>query len=169
MAIDYRPFELRPYPEPTLRADSDYLKRAWAKSVYPAAERMKVTMKQPTVDPQPHTRLAFEGMYFAAGQGKAGEYNTAVMQAFFQRSEDIGKLAVLAKLAAGVGLPEAEFTEALESGAYTAKHKVLVEGARQFVNVVPTFIIGQQRVEGLYPVELLEQLIDDELRRVQAG
>ena len=66
-------------------------------------------MKLPSVSPQPYTRLAHEGMEFAKDHGKGNDYAHALFEAFFQRSEDIGKLDVLTRLASGVGLNAAEF------------------------------------------------------------
>jgi hypothetical protein len=36
------PFELRPYPNETLRPEGDYLQRAWQQRIYPIAHRMGV-------------------------------------------------------------------------------------------------------------------------------
>ena len=42
--LDYRAFELRPEPVPTLPPDGEYLTRVWDQSVYPMAERMGATV-----------------------------------------------------------------------------------------------------------------------------
>ena len=69
------PFELRPYPNETLRPEGEYLQRAWTKSVYPIARQMGVAIKLPTVSPQPHSHLAFEGFQYANEHGRGNEYN----------------------------------------------------------------------------------------------
>jgi hypothetical protein len=84
------PFELRPYPTPTLRPEGAYLQNAWRQSIYPIARRMGVDIKLPQVSPQPYTRLAFEGLEFAKDRDKGDEYNDRVMRAFFQESRNIG-------------------------------------------------------------------------------
>ena len=43
------PFELRPYPNQTLRPDGEYLQRAWRQSVYPIARQMGVPITLPKV------------------------------------------------------------------------------------------------------------------------
>src|SRR6201985_1248038 len=103
------PFELRPYPEETLRPEGDSLRRAWRQSVYPIARRMGVPIKLPTVSPQPHSHLAFEGFQYAREQGRGNEYNHRVLEAFFVESQDIGDIGVLTKLAGEVVLDEKEF------------------------------------------------------------
>src|SRR5436853_5245801 len=112
------PFELRPYPNETLRPEGDYLRRAWRQSVYPTARQMGVPIKLPTVSPQPHSHLAFEGFQFAKEHGKANEYNHRVLKAFFVESQDIGDIGVLTKLAGEVGLDGKEFGEVLRSRKY---------------------------------------------------
>src|ERR1041384_1670711 len=98
------PFELRPFPNPTLKPDGDYLQRAWQESVYPLARRMGVAIKLPQGSPQPHTHLAFEGYQYANQHGKGNEYNHQILKAFFVESQDIGNIDVLTKLAGEVGL-----------------------------------------------------------------
>jgi predicted DsbA family dithiol-disulfide isomerase len=77
------PFELRPYPNETLRPEGDYLQRAWHQSVYPIARMMGVPIKLPDVSPQPHTHLAFEGYQYAREHGQGNAHNDRVLQAFF--------------------------------------------------------------------------------------
>ena len=164
------PFELRPEPTPTLHPDSDYLQTAWQKSVYPMAERLGVEMHLPQLSPQPHTRLAHEGMLFAREHGrdeKANAYNDAVFRAFFVNSEDIGNIDVLAHLAKDIGLDESAFREALESGKYTDVHRYLLQHATREMRVeaVPTLVIGQQILRGLYPEEVIGAVLDEELAK----
>ena len=58
--VEWMPFELRPYPTPTLKPEGQYLKEAWKHSVYPMAKSMGIPIILPDVSPQPYTRLAFE-------------------------------------------------------------------------------------------------------------
>ena len=122
-------------------------------------------MKLPTVSPQPHTRLAHEGMEFAKAHGKGNDYAHALFAAFFQRSEDIGQIEVLARLGGDVGLDRAELRRALEEGTYREQTKDMLRQSRmQMVTAVPTFIIGRQRVSGLYPAETLAQIVDEQMK-----
>jgi predicted DsbA family dithiol-disulfide isomerase len=168
--VEWMPFELRPEPVPTLRPDSDYLQTAWTKSVYPMAERLGVEMHLPTVSPQPHTRLAHEGMLFArkhGGDDKANAYNDAVFRAFFVNSEDIGDLNVLARIAEKVGLNPAEFRRSLDSGEYTEVHRYLLQHATREMRVegVPMIVVGTQVLRGLYPEEVIAAVVDEELAK----
>ena len=151
------PFELRPYPNPTLRPEGDYLQRAWQQSVYPFARRMGVPIRLPSVSPQPHTYLAFEGYQFAKERGKGNEYNYRVLGAFFVEGQDIGDPEVLAKLAGEVGLDGQEFRAALESRTYREAHQRALWHAYQEMGVtgVPLFVIGDGVLTGLQNREIL--------------
>src|SRR5688572_853353 len=54
--IEWLPFELRPFPQPTLRPEGEYLQTAWRRSVYPLASRLGVEIRLPDVSPQPYSR-----------------------------------------------------------------------------------------------------------------
>jgi predicted DsbA family dithiol-disulfide isomerase len=159
------PFELRPEPYPTLRPEGDYLQRAWRQSVYPIAHSMGVPIQLPTVSPQPHSHLAFEGYQYAKEHGKGNAYNHRVLEAFFVESQDIGDVDVLTRLAGEVGLDEKEFREALESRKYRQAHQRAMRHAYEEAGVtgVPMFVIGHQVLTGLQDREALEAAIEQEL------
>src|SRR5438552_364448 len=161
------PFELRPYPNETLRPEGDYLQRAWHQSVYPIARQMGVPIKLPTVSPQPHSHLAFEGFQFAKEHRKGNEYNHRVLTAFFVESKDIGDIGVLAKLAGEVGLDEKAFEEALRTRRYREAHQRALRHAYQEAGVtgVPMFVMGDLVLTGLQDKETLEAVIEEELAR----
>ncbi len=148
--IEWKPFELRPHPQPTLRPEDEYLPSIWERAVYPMARRMGVDITLPTVSPQPYTRLAFEGYQYAAEHGKGVAYTQRMFRAFFRDDLDLGEPDVLARLAEEIGLDGAGFRKALDEGTYTEKHQeALREAAAHRVQAVPTIIVGDQRVEGV--------------------
>jgi predicted DsbA family dithiol-disulfide isomerase len=122
---------------------------------------MGIDIKLPTVSPQPYTALAFEGLLFAQERGKGNAYNSAVMQAFFQRDLNIGSIDVLEEIASEVGLPSDEFRRALESGAYREQERRLLRHAyaESGVTGVPLFVIGDLRLVGLQDRHTLEEAI----------
>lgn len=165
--IEWMPFELRPYPTATLRPEEDYLQTTWAQSVYPMAEKMGIEIVLPGVSPQPHTHLAFEGYQYAKEKGKGTAYHERMMKAFFQEEQDIGNIDVLTKLAGEIGLDENGYREAIESGKYEEAHQKALAHAYEEANItaVPTFIIGDTVLAGLYSKEAIEQVIDEELKK----
>ena len=158
------PFELRPEPHPTLRPEGDYLQRAWEQRVYPIARRMGVPIKLPSVSPQPHSHLGFEGYQYAREDGKGNEYNHRVLEAFFVESQDIGDVGVLTRLAGEVGLDGREFGEALRTRKYREAHRRALRHAYEEVGVtaVPMFVIGGRVLTGLQRRETLEAAIEQE-------
>ena len=165
------PFELRPYPNETLRPDGDYLQSAWKNSVYPIARQMGVPITLPTVSPQPHSHFAFEGFQYAKEYGKGNEYNHRVLTAFFVESQDIGDIGVLTKLAGEVGMDQNKFGEALKSRKYREAHQRALSHAYQKAGVtgVPMFVIGSQVLTGLQDQETLEAVIGEELTANKGG
>jgi predicted DsbA family dithiol-disulfide isomerase len=163
--VEWMPFELRPYPNPTLKPEGDYLQNGWKNNVYPTADRFGVKMVLPRVSPQPYTHLAFEGFQFAKEQGRANAYNHRIMKAFFQEEKDIGDVDVLTALAVEVGLSEVKFKKALETRKYKETHQKALHHAYEEakITVVPTFIIGDRVLPGLYSQDSLEQVIDEEM------
>jgi predicted DsbA family dithiol-disulfide isomerase len=161
------PFELRPYPNPTLKPEGDYLQNGWKQNVYPTAERFGVKIVLPRVSPQPYTHLAFEGFQFAKENGKGNEYNHRILKAFFQEEKDIGEIDVLTELAAEVGLNGEEFKKALETRKFKETHQKALHHAYEEAKItaVPTFIIGDRVLPGLYSQEAFEQVIEEEIQR----
>lgn len=168
--VEWMPFELRPYPNPTLEPEGDYLQKTWQQAIYPTAKRMGIPIVLPSVSPQPYTHIAFEGYQYAKEKGKGNEYNLRILRAFFQEEQDIGNVDVLTKLAGEVGLEEAMYRDALESRKYKASHqKALEQSAQANITAVPTFTIGDTKVSGMRSKESLEQIFTDELNKQQAS
>lgn len=160
--IEWMPFELRPYPTPTLRPEDSYLQTVWPQSVYPVARRFGVALKLPSVSPQPYSALAWQGYQYAREKGLGNEYNHRVLSAFFQDDLDIGRIEVLATLAQELGLDAADFEAALREGRYVAAHnQALAQAREQGVSSVPSLRIGRHWLPGVQPAELLVRVLRD--------
>ncbi|MFD4139755.1 DsbA family protein [Streptomyces sp. NPDC058572] len=168
--IEWKPFELRAHPHPTLRPEDEYLPAIWARAVYPMARRLGVDIALPTVSPQPYTQLAFEGYQFAAERGEGIAYTRRMFRAFFQEDQDLGQLDILQALAEEIGLDGAAFRIALEDGTYREKHQHALREARAHqVQSVPTILVGDTRIEGVpSPVQLRKAILDAQSERVDA-
>jgi len=163
------PFELRPYPTPTLKPEEDYLQNTWKNSVYPTADRFGIRIVLPRVSPQPYTHLAFEGFHFAKEHGKATEYNHRVLKAFFQEERNIGEIPVLTELAEEIGLDGESYRKSLETRKYKEVHEKALHHAYEEAKItaVPTFIIGDRVLPGLYSQKTLEDVIDQEMKKCE--
>ncbi|WP_174733317.1 DsbA family protein [Mesobacillus harenae] len=165
--VEWMPYELRPYPNETLKPEGDYLQNTWKQAVYPMANQMGIEIVLPKVSPQPYTHLAFEGYQFAKEYGKANEYNDRILRAFFQEEQDIGSIKVLTKLAEEVGLEPEGYREALETRKYKEAHQKALNHSYSEANItaVPTFVIGETVVAGARSKETLEKIIEEEANK----
>lgn len=118
VTVEWRAFELRPEPVPTLDPAGDYLRTTWARAVYPMAEERGLTLRLPPV--QPRSRLAHEAAAFARARDPElfARLHHALFRAFFEHGRDIGDPQELQSIGATVGLPATELRAALEAGEH---------------------------------------------------
>jgi predicted DsbA family dithiol-disulfide isomerase len=158
--IEWMPFELRPYPTPTLKPEDEYLPRVWKASVYPMAERLGVPIKLPTVSPQPYTRKAFLGLQYAKQEGKGNGYAIAVMKAFFQQNLNIGEDHVLKSILENLELKPARLDEFVNSPQANAQHDADLQYAKRVgIQAVPSLAVGAQFFSGVPSVQALRDAI----------
>lgn len=163
--IEWMPFELRPYPTPTLKPEGDYLQQTWEQSVYPMAKQLGIPIILPRVSPQPYTHLAFEGYQFAKEQGLGNAYNHRMFTAFFQEEKDLGNLEVLTQLATEIGLEAAAFRRVLQDRTYKEHHQAALRHAAEHMHItaVPSFVIGNRLYRGMLREQDFKQILDSEL------
>jgi len=141
ITIQWRAFELRPEPVPTLQPDGDYLRTTWDRSVYPMAEQRGMILRLPPV--QPRSRKAFEAAAFARDNGFSDEMRLALFKAFFEQGLDLGDIAVLTTIGAQVGLEPENLRRALENAQYTEEVAEDTRLARDLgISGVPAMMIG---------------------------
>lgn len=154
--IVWMPFELRTYPTPTLRPEDDYLPAAWKQGVYPAAERLGVPMRLPTISPQPYTRKVFLGLQYAVEHGQGDAYVDAVLRAFFQEDRNIGETDVLKGILEGLGLEPQGLDAVLASPLHGARHDAaLLEAQEVGIRAVPSVAVGDRLFSGMPQPEVL--------------
>lgn len=157
--VEWLPFELRPRGTKQLDPMKDPEKlAAWKYYVEPRIEELKLNMKLPSMSPHPYTDYAHEGYEVAKEFNKEVEYNSKVYNAFFQEGRDIGNIDILTELAAEVGIEGEIFKASIES----RKYKDIVKNAYEKADVraVPTFIIGDEKIEGAASKEVFERAIE---------
>jgi predicted DsbA family dithiol-disulfide isomerase len=157
--VRWRAFELRPDPVPTLDPAGDYLRDAWKNSVYPLAEKLGITMKLPPV--QPRTRRAHQAAHWARSRGRFDDYHAAVFRAFFERGEDIGQMAVLARVAEDLALDGDALREALARGEFEPSVLGDERDAEALgIHGVPAFVAERRAMlSGVQPAENLRRLV----------
>jgi len=104
----------------------------------------------------PNTRKALALAEHARDRGRLHELRRALMDAFWRRGEDLEDLAVLSAGAVEAGLDPAAALQALEDQAIVARVEAMGrEAARAGVTGIPTFDLGELRVVGCQPYEVL--------------
>ncbi|WHY78369.1 DsbA family oxidoreductase [Neobacillus sp. WH10] len=170
--VEWMPFELRPDPYPKIDPWKDPAKlRSWDSFIKPAAKKLGVDMRLPQISPHPYTHLAFEGYQFAKEHGKGNEYQHRVFTAFFQEEQNIEDIEVLTNIAGEVGLSKDAFKEALVSRKYREAHQEALKHAYEEAKItaVPTFVIGDEVIQGIASKEKLAQVIDKALEKNKAN
>lgn len=157
--VQWRSFELRPEPAPTLDPEGDYLVSAWQNHVYPLAAKMNMPLKKPPI--QPRSRLAHEAAKWADKHGRFEAYNLALFRGFFEHGKDIGEIEILKGLAADLDLDAESLYTALQNNEFAAL--VLAdenEAQKVGVRAVPAFVVnGKVQVAGVQSVERLHELL----------
>jgi len=97
-----------------------------------------------------NTVLAHQLIQYAKTQGKQAEMKERIMSAHFVEALHVGRIDVLAQLAAEVGLDRAEVMRVLESGEFLPAFEADLEQARAYgITGVPFFVIdGKYGVSG---------------------
>jgi predicted DsbA family dithiol-disulfide isomerase len=172
--VDWRAFELRPEPIPTLDPDGEYLHRVWNSSVYPMALERGLTLTLPPV--QPRSRRAMELAEFARQAGKFDQVHRALFKAFFEEGKDLDDLEVLAQIGAAAGLDRGDVQAALGQGRF--RGRVLEDerhAAQLGIQAVPTLLIRREgeapekseAISGAMPYEAVKAAVERARSRPQ--
>lgn len=162
IAIEWRAFELRPDPVPTLRPEDPYLPDIWTRSVYPLAAQLGVPIRLPSISPQPRTEKAFHLLAMAQDLGLGHAWSLRVLRAFFQEDRDIGDVDVLVSLASDIGMNPALVRDALTGNIYALRHCEALRHAREEMRIssVPTIAIGSRIFRSMPSPALLAEALD---------
>ncbi|MET7424008.1 DsbA family oxidoreductase [Dactylosporangium sp. NPDC005555] len=100
-------------------------------------------------------------LHFAKAHDLQGALKERLMQAYFTEGADVGDRAVLAGLAASVGLDEVAAKSALADGSYEADVRADIATARAYgISGVPFFVFNEQvGVSGAQPAEVFAQAL----------
>ncbi len=176
--ITFHPMELTMEPEPRVDTYNDEVRKAKYQVLVEPCKQLGLDMKlPPKVVPRPYTRLAYEGLHFAASKGVAEQYNDLMYTAYFVDEKDIGDIDVLVSLAESVGLDGKEYREALEEGRYAILQENLSRYARNKLRpkgIPAIYIDGQKVTLSDYSVEemigiLLKKTQGDEAVGMSCG
>jgi predicted DsbA family dithiol-disulfide isomerase len=165
--VDWRAFELRPEPAPTLDPDAPYLHRVWGRSVLPMARERGMALRLPPV--QPRSRKALEAAEFARSVGRFGAMHEALFRAFFEDGEDLADVGTLVGIGERVGLDPGALRAALVDGRLLPE--VLADEAearRLGLGGVPALVVGRageppehgRLLQGAQPYEAVREAVE---------
>ena len=168
LELDWRGFEIHPeWPAEGMAAsewrngmDANTRRAIWDR-IQAMAAAAGFAMKPP--ETLTNSRLALEAAEFAKEAGVGEAFEERVYRAYFFEGRNIGSQAVLADLAADVGLARDDLNLALDSNRYSLslKNNALV-AHQNGVSGVPTFFIGDYPLVGAQSEDVMRQV----LRRV---
>ncbi|CAN5772546.1 DsbA family oxidoreductase [soil metagenome] len=137
--IEYRAYEICPTPAP-LPAPEETA-GGWEDALRPLAEEVGVRLRHPSF--LPRTRKAHEAARFARERGLEHVLREGIFAALWQEGLDIGRIDVLTRVAAGVGIDPAELKVELDIDRFADEvigDRSLAE--RLGVQHTPTLVVG---------------------------
>lgn len=161
VAVRWRSFELRPKGSPPIseeyRATID-VKRQYFQQMARDHYGVEINEGPFGVDSRP----ALVGAKYAEAQGVGDAYHEAVFRAYWQEARSIEEIAVLADIAAEVGLDREAFIAALAEEAWDAAVTADVYQAYRYgLNGVPALVFANKYlVSGAQPYEVLANVVD---------
>ncbi|MDC0710774.1 DsbA family protein [Stigmatella sp. ncwal1] len=103
-----------------------------------------------------NTRRALAVAEWARDQGRLEAFHQVATDAYWRHNADLEDPAAVARLAAQAGLSPEEARQAMDAPEYLARVDALrVEATAAGVKSIPTFFIGDARVVGCQPYEVL--------------
>ncbi|AVO36472.1 DsbA family oxidoreductase [Pukyongiella litopenaei] len=171
-AIQWHPFQLNPDMPAGGMDRRSYLEakfggkdgavRAYA-PVVEHAEKAGLTIDFEAMQRTPNTLDAHRLIHWAGIEMKQTAAVDALFAAYFTRGQDIGDAAVLARIAAGIGMDGDAVVRLLATDADADDIRDRDAHSRKMgVTSVPTFIVaGRHAVPGAQPPELWRQVIAD--------
>ena len=140
--LEWRAFELRPAPVPTLDPAGEYLRTVWNQAVYPMARDRGMTLRLPPL--QLRSRRALELAKFARAKGGFDDVHRGLFKAFFEDGRNIDDLETLVAIGMASGMDGEAVRAALEQGRYrTCVIQDEREAADLGIAAVPTVIVGR--------------------------
>ena len=163
--LEWKGFQIHPeYPAagvPIERRIAQYGQERYAavwRNILSLAEGIGLEMHPPAV--LTNSLLALEATEYARDQGKETAFSTAVYQAYFRRSQNIGDIDVLLSLAEQTDLNPAEVQDHLKAGTYAVRIQDSQQEARACgVSGVPTFIVGSAQIIGAQSPEVFVSML----------
>jgi predicted DsbA family dithiol-disulfide isomerase len=170
-ALHLQPFELNPDMGAGGQDIAEHIAQKYGSSAQQVAQSQEMIRSRGAelgfrFDMHKRTRIyntfdAHRLLHWAGTEGKQLELKQALFGAYFTDGADPGDHAVLARLAAQVGLDPAVTREILASDRYAAEVRAREEFYRSHgINAVPAVIVNDQHlIEGGQPIAVFERVL----------
>jgi predicted DsbA family dithiol-disulfide isomerase len=161
VTVRWRSFELRPKGAPPISEEYQAtiaVKRQYFQEMARDHYGVEINEGPFGIDSRP----ALVGAKYAEAQGVGDAYHEAVFRAYWQEARSIEEIAVLADIAAEVGLDRDAFVAALGEEAWDmAVTADVYQAYRYGLNGVPALVFGNKYlVSGAQPYEVLTQVVE---------
>jgi predicted DsbA family dithiol-disulfide isomerase len=169
--LHFQPFELNPDMGPGGEDIAEHIAHKYGSTVQQFAQSQEMIRARGAelgfrFDMQKRTRIyntfdAHRLLHWAGLEGKQLELKQALFAAYFTDGADPSDHAVLARIAAQVGLDVARTREILASDRYAAEVRAREEFYRgQGINAVPSIIVNDRHlIEGGHSVAVFERVL----------
>lgn len=148
IAVERRPFELRPPGAPLPDLERGPFRSAFEEVVLPLAARLGVEARWNGRSSR--TRKAHEAATFARTVGRFEAMHGALYRAYWVDGSDIGRIDVLAEIGAGIGLDPIALRVALDVDAHTQEVRAAAAAADALgIRAVPAYRLGDALLTGL--------------------
>lgn len=161
--VEWRPLEIHPETPSggvtleELGLDPHYMDMI-IENVIRLASEIGLNLVQPKKIP--NSKLALMLCEFAKENGKFNEYHNIVFRAYWEDQMDIGDPDTLFDIIDGLGLDPEKAEKFLKNGIVQEKiERYLLEAKAWGIDSVPTFIIGNIKIEGAQPYDLMKKAI----------
>jgi predicted DsbA family dithiol-disulfide isomerase len=149
---------------PKFDPQGEFLTAGWRNQIYPLAEKLRITMHQPSHLPQ--TRLAHEAAAWARQQNRFTAFHQEIFHAYFVEDQDIGNPEALKSIARKLRLDDDALQAVLhEKSMADEVDEDLLIGESYRISSVPAYVIGGEVLSGFQEEEALKAAI----RRTIAG
>lgn len=170
VSVRWRPFQLYPNVPLEGRDRAEFVRRRYGPEAYPGrvprrideeAQQEGLIFNYQAIEKLPNTLLAHRLLEFADTQGVAHELAEVLFAGYFCNGEDVGDLATLIRLAAGVGLDAGEVEAALVSEYAVDEVASQLQRATELgVSGVPGYLLGGGfLLPGAQSVDTMQQII----------
>ena len=121
-----------------------------------------LVMKPPSVTP--NTLFALEATEYAQQHGKFMEFHHAAYKAYWEDRKDLGKIDVLADIAASVSLDADDLVQRLQGREFSDLVMSQYQEALKYgIRGIPTFVVGNLLFTGAHPYEIFKSAMNQYL------